>query len=194
MIAVIGATELEIKNFKQMYKNTFVTGIGLTNTSYNLTKLIYTNKRKFEKIFMFGIGGGFKNRVNLLDICVASEEINGDFGICFENKVETLENNRIFLKDSCNDLKFLKCKTGPFITVNCVTINKKRIGFYEKNYSPICENMEGYAAALICKCEKIQFYEIRVISNFVGERENWKVKEAIEILYETGKEIIKNFI
>ncbi len=193
MIAIVGATELEINNLKKIYKNTFITGIGLANTSYNLTKLIYSNKGKFNKIFMLGIGGGFKNKVNLLDICIASEEINGDFGICFENKIELLDKNKIFLKNVYNNLKFIKCKTGPFITVNCVTTNKNRIEFYEKNYSPICENMEGYAAALICKCENIQFYEIRVISNFVGERENWKIKEALEILYDTGKKIIKNF-
>ncbi len=193
MIAIIGATELEINNLKKLYKNTFITGIGLANTSYNLTKLIYSNKGKFNKIFMLGIGGGFKNKVNLLDICIATEEINADFGICFENKIELLDNNKISLNFNYDELKFLKFKTGPFITVNCVSTNKKIIEFYEKNYSPICENMEGYAAALICKSENIPFYEIRVISNFVGERENWRIKEALGILYDTGKKIIQKF-
>ncbi len=192
MILIIGATELELKKLKKLYHNVFITGIGITNTAYNLTKIIYSNRNKIKKIFMLGIGGGFKNKINLLDICIATKEINADFGIFLNGKIDKIDKNTVDLENS-KYLNCIECKKGTFITVNCVTTDKKLLTFYEQEYSPICENMEGFAAAYICEKEKIDFYEIRVISNFVGERKNWKVKEAVDILYDVGKSIIKKF-
>ena len=192
MIAIIGATDLELKKLKKIYDNVYTFGIGLTTTAYNLTKFIYANKKRLKKIFMLGIGGGFKKRTNLLDICIATEEINADFGININDEIEKIDDNTISLENHV-DLLCDECKRGRFISVNCVTTNKKILEFYEKKYSPICENMEGYAAAYVCKREKIDFYEIRVISNYVGERENWKINKAVEILYEVGKNIIKKY-
>ena len=192
MLIIVGATHLELKRLKKFYPNTYELGIGMAKTAYNLLKIIYCNKNKIDKILMLGIGGGYRDKTDLLDICMAEEEINGDFGICYNNgKIEELNNeNKIkinpFIKDN-----WFNFKKGTFITVNCVTTNNKRIEFYQKKYSPICENMEGFVAAYICKKEKIDFSEVRVISNFVGERKNWKTKEAVDILYETGKNIIK---
>jgi futalosine hydrolase len=44
--------------------------------------------------------------------------------------------------------------------------------------------MEGAAFMQICLTEKIPFAELRAISNYVEprNRENWKMKEAIENL------------
>lgn len=192
MIVIIGATELELKRLKKLYPNTYILGVGIANTAYNLTKLIYLNRKKINKVVMLGIGGGYRNKVDLLDICIANEEIIGDFGICYNNgKIEKLENENSIKLNSTIDIDCYKCKKGKFITVNCVTTDIKRINYYIKEYSPICENMEGYAGAYICKKEKIEFLEIRVISNFVGDRKNWKINESVDLLYEVGKNIIK---
>ncbi len=192
MILVASATEKEIYYLKAKNKNQNVifltTGVGVLNTSFYLQQFLYKNQNKIDKIIFAGIGGGFlDSKIDIGDLCIANEEIFGDFGVCFQNKIDyifqepaniKIENK--LMKGILNNFSF--DFVGSFITVNCVTTIKERIDFFYEKFNPVCENMEGYAAAFIAKKFKCEFAEIRTISNFVGMRDGWEMEKAIERL------------
>lgn len=193
MILICAATEKEIENVKlEFYRKKdidfLITDVGVMNTTFTLTKFLIKNRKKLDLIILAGIGGGFdESGINVNDICVASSEFLADFGICFKNRIDYFKyngeeikiDNEILEKVSLN---FPEIKIGNFITVQCVTATDERKQFFLKKLNPICENMEGFAAAFLCEKFNINFLEIRAISNIVGERENWKLNEAIERL------------
>ena len=55
--------------------------------------------------------------------------------------------------------------------------------------------MEGAAAAYTCLCDKLNFLQIRSVSNYVEERnkENWDIETAVNSLTITVLDIIKKF-
>jgi len=63
-----------------------------------------------------------------------------------------------------------------------------------ENFSPDVESMEGAAFHYVCLLEKINFLQLRAISNRVGERDKskWKLKESIENLNKELLNIIEN--
>ncbi len=191
MLLIVSATEMEIKSFIHL-KNKFnnlkflVCGIGLVNSIWNVTQFLLKNK-KIKKVLLTGICGGFRDKTEIGEILIANEEILGDFGVCFNEKVEYFNSNKIKIMGKYN----LPYKKGAFLTVNCVTTNKDRIEFYKKKFSPISENMEGYGIAYICNKLDIEFIEIRAVSNFVGDRKFWNIKLALENLKNESKKIIE---
>ena len=82
------------------------------------------------------------------------------------------------------------------ITVNTVTDDRSKIKQLQSKFSADIETMEGAALHYICLQKKIPFLQIRSISNEVGERnkENWKIKEALENLNISLNKIIKELI
>jgi futalosine hydrolase len=71
--------------------------------------------------------------------------------------------------------------TGPFLTVSTVTTSDVRAAGHSARWSPVCESMEGAAAALACWHHRIPMVEIRGISNLVGHRasEPWDLPRAV---------------
>ncbi len=200
MNLILAATDMEIEYFRKIFnhKNDILCyriGIGIINSLYSTINILNSLNCNIRRIMLVGIGGGFENKVKLLDTCIASSEILGDFGICYDTYIQPFDNYKIdvnFKKKSI--IEKYNIIEGNFITVNCVSTNKKRIEFFQKKYSPVCENMEGFSLAYLCKKKKIDFIEIRTISNIVGDRENWKIKESIEKLNEIGEKFIKEIL
>jgi futalosine hydrolase len=75
------------------------------------------------------------------------------------------------------------------ITTNEITASKQKIKRYQDTFDPVVESLEGAALHYVCLMEKIQFLQIRSISNYIGERnkKNWNMKDSIGNL---NKELI----
>jgi futalosine hydrolase len=201
MIVIVSATFSEIKNLISTYKNhTFVdfliTGMGVVNTMFAMQNYILNKKNFLENVFFInaGIAGAFDN-AELLEICLGDTEIFSDFGVCFSQKTEYFKTpEKVTISNRFNDYinkNFTFDKTGTFLTVNCVTASPERKNFFQKKFNPLLENMEGYAAAFLAEKFNLNFSEIRVISNTVGDRENWQTERAVAELNSFLMKIIK---
>ncbi|OFX74446.1 MAG: futalosine hydrolase [Bacteroidetes bacterium GWE2_29_8] len=171
-----------------------ITGIGIVNTTYKLTK--YADN--YNLILNAGIAGAFNKNIKLGEPVFVKNEILADFGVIDENSFKTakelmFDENQYIENDSENisqSFEILKKCTG--ITVNSVSAKKEIINNWTKIYNPDIETMEGYAVAYIAKNEKIKSIQIRAISNYIGERnkEKWEVDLAIQ----NYSDIIINYV
>jgi len=204
-IALVAATQKEIEPFTNRIKTdnpflpsleieTIITGVGILNSCFNLTKSLIINK--LDLVIQVGIAGSFKQNIGSNSIVIVKDELLGDCGV-LENKLwldlfdmGLEENNNGFWKEKklsnpnselINRFNYKKV-TG--ITVNQVSTNPILIDALLEKYNPDIESMEGAVFHYVCLKEKIPFIQIRAISNVVGDRNkaNWKMKEAIETL------------
>jgi futalosine hydrolase len=191
------AERLYLKNHHQF--SLWVTGVGMVNTTYTLTKRITAEKP--DIVIQVGIAGSFQPLVHTPgNVVVVKEEVMGDLGVQENNEIWTdifnlkLADPNLFpfksgrLVNPHNQL--LHKLTLPMVTavsVNEVTTNPKRIHQLIEQYSPAIESMEGAAFHHVCLNESIPFIQIRSISNRIGERDKtqWQMNKAIENLQNT---------
>jgi len=78
------------------------------------------------------------------------------------------------------------------ITVNTVHGNERSIAAVSERFMPQVESMEGAAFMSACLMHKVQFAQIRAVSNIVERRnrEGWKMAEAIRNLSVSALRII----
>jgi futalosine hydrolase len=173
-----------------------VTGIGLVETTLTLTSALQKNNA-IDCVINFGIAGAYlKNctsiQAGLLDICLADQEILGDFGIQLADKVEKFGDDLPVRDNFVLDPGLLSAagqiledggisyKVGTFVTVNCASGTLYRGNQLGRQFRGLCENMEGAAVARVCEEFSLPCLEVRCISNMVEDRnrESWRIKEA----------------
>lgn len=198
-ILVCAATALEITPFlnelnassRKGDTDILITGIGLTATTYHLTR--YFSLKKPDIVIQAGVGGCFNKQLSLGSVLAIKQETIADESVIELKSLKTLfdlqlvPQNRFpytkgWLMNSNKDLlKKTKLKTVKGISVNEITTSKQKIEFYTKAFNPVAESMEGAALHYVCLMEKIPFVQIRSISNYIGERnkKNWNMKESI---------------
>jgi len=179
------------------------TGIGMINSAVYTSKFIYESKCDFA--IQAGIAGCF-NYDNKLGqtVEITHEFISEMFAQDGEKNIEMKSLGLI--KEDSNPIysalgienqstifpNLQKCRG---ITVNTIHGNEGKIEQLKKRYYqlfntlPHSESMEGAAFFTACKVNQIPCSQIRSFSNYVETRnkENWKMKEAIENL---NKELI----
>ncbi len=216
MLLALAATEFEMEPFLRLQDwqgagcVTLLTGVGPVETGVRLARYLSENAGKVDGVVNFGvagayIGSGTGRKCSLLDICLASQEVFGDFGICFADTVEplakeitgqtTFEMDTILLRRAELLLAkhHLSSLTGVFVTVNGVSGTRLRGDMLQKRHDGLCENMEGAAVARVCAEFSLPLLEVRCISNFVEDRDvgRWKLKEASEKSAETAALLIQ---
>jgi futalosine hydrolase len=84
-----------------------------------------------------------------------------------------------------------KYGTGAGATVQCVTGTQARCKEIVDMYNPQIESMEGAGVYYAALMEKVPFFELRTVSNAVGERDTskWESKAALDTLEECCREI-----
>jgi len=188
---------LYLKNHHQF--SLWVTGVGLVNTTYNLSKKIALEKP--DLAIQAGIAGSFQPLIHSPgNVVVVKEEIMGDLGVQEKNETWTdifdlkLADPNLFpfkskrLVNPHNQL--LQKLNLPLVTgvsVNEISTNPKRIHQLVDHYAPAIESMEGAAFHYVCLDEGIPFIQLRSISNRIGERDKsqWPLHKAIENLQNT---------
>jgi len=197
-VLVIAATPIEISPFlEQLNKGTIrcqpdvlITGIGLTATTWSLTRHLLLKKP--DLVIQAGVGGCFDTRIPTGTVMAIKQETIADQSVIELNALKTLfdlklvpENQYPFSKGwlvNKNDLlKKVKLKKVKGISVNEITTDRKKVKFYEKQFSPVVESMEGAALHNVCLMEKVPFIQLRAVSNNMAERnkKNWNMKTSI---------------
>jgi futalosine hydrolase len=199
MLLVIAATDQEIAGLRERFAShqglCFLKGgIGLVETTCSLTGFLERQGRNVTGVLNIGVGGAFAcGPLTLLDLAVASAEVIGDLGICFEGRLAPLASpgldvHRLF---SCQGALFDRFRSwcrhrgqevhvGPFVSVNCVSGTRQRGDMLAATHDAICENMEGAAVARVCQRYGVDWLELRCMSNMVEDRDTsaWRLPEA----------------
>ena len=200
-ILIVAATEFEIEPFIQQKKNfdILITGVGIPATIYHLTKELLT--KKYEFAIQAGIAGTFTKTNSLGKVVFVKEDTFADTGIEEKGDFQTLfekgfadKNDFPFtngwLKNNHSLIKKELLPVAKGITINKLTDKPSQNNFNKEKFSADIESMEGAAFHYVCLQQKINFLQLRSISNTVGERDKskWKLKASIENL---NKELIK---
>jgi futalosine hydrolase len=200
-ILIVAATEFEIEPFIQQKKNVdiLITGVGIPATIYHLTKKLLTNKYDF--VIQAGIAGTFANADTLGKVVLVKEDTFADIGIEEKENFQTLFEKGFADKNDfpftngwlVNNQALIKNELLPVlkgITINKLTDKPSPNNFNKKKFLADIESMEGAAFHYVCLQQKIDFLQIRSISNVVGERDKsrWTIDSAIRNL---NNELIK---
>lgn len=203
-ILIVAATEHEVAitrrylsekiyQRKDCNVHILITGVGLVNTTYALSK--YFSKDKPDMAIQAGIGGSFHPFYPPGSVVVVREEVFGDLGVeedrtfkdifdmnladnIFPFSEKMLVNTHTLL------LNTVKLKPVRGVSINEITTDEQRIQQMMRKYNVMVESMEGAAFHYVCLQEYIPFVQLRAISNFVGERDKtkWQMREALENL------------
>ena len=218
MFLVVCATEFELQPLldalppDQKEWTALVTGVGMVETTLCLTRFLEQQAKKIHAVLNIGVAGAYvydgKEEADLLQICLAEEEIFGDFGICHPDRIEPLAEHLLHRSLYPLDADLLEKATtiltenglfprcGKFVTVCGVSASASRGTMLGKQYGALCENMEGAAAARVCEEYGLPLLAMRTISNFVEERDlrRWKLNEACEQAGKAAALLLKGLI
>lgn len=214
MILAVAATEFEMKPLELLLAEdeaiasapgpgcrcaTLISGIGPVETTLRLTRYLERCDPRIDKVLNFGVAGAYLSatpiglaNVSLLDLCLAEQEILGDFGICFSDHIEALDEklgasthfplDQSLLSRAREILEQhqLVCRRGNFVTVSAASATRQRGTMLAARYQGLCENMEGAAVARVCAEFSLPLLEVRSVSNLVEDRDlsRWKLAEA----------------
>ncbi len=208
MFLVVCATEFELQALAAqsdpLLKNwiSLVTGVGPVETVLALTRFFESrsaaSRDEIHGVLNCGVAGAYVRdgaaKADLLEICLAEEELFGDLGISYPDRIEALDENLLprqrfsldpDLLDRAESLlvqQGIPVQRGVFVTVSGVTATEQRGSMLERQHAGLCENMEGAAVARVCMEYHVPLLELRAISNYVEERDpgRWKLPEACE--------------
>jgi len=204
-LLIVAATKFEIEPFFKEKNNTeiLITGVGIPATVYHLVKKI--SEKNYDFVIQAGIAGAFTDDMNLTEVVQVNKDTFADLGIQENGNFQTLfdmgfsQKNDFPFTDGwlINPLSFLQKNHLPAvkgITVNKIGDDAFQNKMITEKFSPAVESMEGAAFHYVCLLERINFLQLRAISNRVGERDKskWKLKESIENLNKELLIIIEN--
>ena len=211
---IVAATPLEIAPFltyyrikkelpEQLHIDVLLTGIGLTATTYSLTRQLAIKRP--DLIIQAGVGGCFDNTMQLGSVVAVKQEAIADQSVIELNKLKTMFDLELVPQDQypfkkgwlinkTEVLKKVKLKKVKGVSVNEITTSRQKVKFYKQAFNPVIESMEGAALHYVCLMEKIPFLQIRSISNYIAERnkKNWNMKESISNLNNELIRLLKN--
>jgi futalosine hydrolase len=201
IVLITAATDMEMQAFldakgDQEHTCRLVTGIGPVETALSLAGILHKNP-EIDCVLNFGIAGAYLEndtsvQAGLLDLCLAEQEVLGDFGIQLADKVERFSaelpvRDRFVLDPWLlstagrvfEDMN-ISYKQGCFVTVSCASGTQRRGDQLGRQFRGLCENMEGAAVTRVCEKFSLPCLEVRCISNMVEDRntENWLLREA----------------
>jgi len=173
---------------------TLITGVGMMQTAYELTKLL--QRRRFDLVLQAGIAGSFNRRLSLGEVVQVTTEMLGDLGA--EDHYDFHDVFDLGLAD-VNDAPFrnkqLIAPEHPLIeslslpkvsslSINSVSGSSFTATARYDRYRCDLESMEGAAFFFVCLKENLSFAQIRAISNYVEarDRSKWKIREAVAAL------------
>jgi futalosine hydrolase len=172
-----------------------ITGVGAIATCWSIMRQIDSNRP--DLIVQAGIAGCLTDRTSGEVVAIGEDEL-ADQGVWEEGGFKSVFGMKLADGDAfpftggrlVNPYRQLLALTGlpcvGALTVNEITTDTKRIGWYQQNTKAVVESMEGAALHYVCLREAVPFLQLRSISNVVGMRNKtkWDIKLAIERLNE----------
>ena len=199
---IVVATEKEAADLeKKIAQSTIhevdflVTGVGMTATTYALTKKL--SKKRYHLALNIGLAGTFREEIRIGEVVNIVTDCFADLGAEDGEKFLTLtqlglQNPDKFpfwngkLKsdewENYSSLKTLKHVKG--ITVNKVHGHDESIQRSIRKFHPDVESMEGAAFFYVCMMEKVPSVQLRAISNRVERRNpsTWNMDLSLQNL------------
>ena len=215
MILAVAATQMEIDALWRCLApetsdmDFLICGVGPIEAAVRMGRYLSKQHQKIKLVVHFGVAGAYFNarKIQLLDICLAESEVLGDFGICYADRIEYFTSDIASSQQFSLDglwlkrveqylIKNHKYHRGTFITVCGTSGTRARGEVLAATWDGLCENMEGAALARVLTDYQIPLVELRVISNFVTDRDlsSWRLREAVEKSGEVTAQIIKEFL
>jgi futalosine hydrolase len=172
-----------------------ITGVGAVATTWCLTHHI--NSRKPDLVIQAGLAGSFREYEPGKTLAISEDHL-GDMGVWENDRFNTIFDlkladdnqppytNRSLINPNQKLLQLTGLDRVKAITVNEITTDPKRIGWYQQNGSPVVESMEGAAFHYVCLQDDIPFLQLRSVSNYIGERDKtkWNLQQALSNLNE----------
>ena len=189
-VLIVVATNFEITSDKLKIHPVLVTGIGMVNTSINLTREL--SKNSYDLVINMGIAGSFKDSINIGDVVEITEDSFSEIG--FENNNQFNKFSEFDIKTSFTVNPKSTLTRVKSITVNTVHGNAQSISEIVERENTDIESMEGAAVFNVCEDFNTNCIQIRSISNKVEARnkDNWDIKTAIINLNNEVERIITN--
>jgi futalosine hydrolase len=201
-ILVTAATAKELSPFlrtlptntvviKKHSVDVLITGIGLTATTFKLTKQL--TLKKYDAVVQVGVAGCFKKTIPLGSVVAIKKDTIADQSVIELQQLKTLFDlqlvphnsfpykNKWLVNPHQTLLLASQLKTVSAISVNEITTNKKKTEWYQQTFKPVAESMEGAAFHYVCLMENLPFVQLRSMSNYIGERnkKKWNMVDAI---------------
>lgn len=208
---ITAASTLELTAVKQcsisnMEMDFLLTGVGSYQTLYSLME---KDISPYAVIVQAGIAGAIDRSLHLGDVKLISEDSWGDLGV-WDNKTQFKSVFDLGL-DEPNRFPFTKGKlVNPFsnsfmqkvadtlpkatsVTVNQISTCKRMITHFA-NQELQLESLEGAAFHFFCLQKNVTFLQMRVVSNYVGERNKskWKIDKALQNLVQTLDKVLRD--
>lgn len=220
-ILLVAATKGEVQSFLESYNfpdfrnnkasirtghteiSVLITGVGMIATVYLLSRELFSNK--YDVLLNAGIAGSFRRDippgtvVNVIndafaelgaedrDTFLTIDQIGLRNPDQFPFKNGWLHNPGAFHLGYLNELPRV---SG--ITVNKVHGNALSIERTVKAFDPHVESMEGAGFMYTCLMEKMPFFQIRAISNYVEprNRQSWQIQKATDSLNDVLNNVV----
>jgi len=173
-----------------------ITGVGMVATAAWCSRTL--SEHSYDLALNIGVCGSFDSFIEPGTVVhVVSDRLaelgaeDGDEFLTLDDLQLSGESEFVNLDPPSNaGLEQLPAVTG--ITVNTVHGNERTIAVVTERFNPQVESMEGAAFMSACLIHKIQFAQIRAVSNLIEprNREAWKMADAIRNLSVSALRII----
>lgn len=187
-ILLVLATHQEVIKDKFKDCKILITGMGMVNTSIQVTKELMQNK--YNLVINMGVAGSFSKHHKIGDVVEVVEDNFSELGFENGNDFVLFSNSDIVTKFSVEGkTKLQKVKA---ITVNTVHGNEQSIDKIVNRLDVDLESMEGASVFKVCNEFEVSCIQIRSISNNIERRNkaDWNLPLAIHNLNNQVAEII----
>lgn len=193
-----------------------LTGIGATQACHKVTGEILRGMMRgepYDLVVNIGIAGSYDmERFPMGSAAVICREYFGDLGFETAGGFKDLFQSGILEEDGFpytggalvrpalpyGDIEAVlgRYDNGVGVTVQTVTGDPVKVEALCSKYSPHIESMEGAAVYYAALQENVPFFELRTVSNAVGERnrKNWDIPAALATLEECCRDIMEGIL
>jgi futalosine hydrolase len=191
-ILIVAATNKEILSQEFNDCDILISGVGMINACFGLTKYLQENKP--DIIINVGVAGAFKKEYVLGDVLEVSRDCFSEMGVQNRDRFLNMSDVGLDVDTTFQYSPQTNLIQARGITVNTVHGKNEAIEEVVKRLNPDLESMEGAAFMLVCQKFNIRFIQIRSVSNYVEERnkEKWDLDLAIRNLNIQLRTIINN--
>lgn len=170
---------------------------GIFSLSYYLCRELFQNK--YDLAVNIGICGSFRSEYESGKVIRVQSDLFADIGTedgrdlfemgLLKRSDFPFSNGKI--GDNPGDILNIPNEINPVnaITVNRVSTSDENISYLKTRYKPDIETMEGAMFFYICAMEKINYLQLRAVSNQVGVRDKtrWEIDKAMKAI----KDVLK---
>lgn len=189
-LLILVSTEMELEVFAKRFnlrRNEFgfslrygsrktdilITGVGSPSTVYELMSYLHSNLP--DLVLQIGFAGSFHRDLLPGSMVEVISECFGDLGLDNSGQIKPLAKAFPGLKGSVNRIanpSKTKLPGKHGVTVNLTSGSAERERLMLDLWQPDVETMEGAAGMWVCQQEKIPYLQVRVISNYTGQRDS----------------------